>query len=57
MKITIETDQTKVTIEEYVETMQELLNVYRRCSIALTYHEESWNNAILENADQINNHA
>lgn len=55
MKITIETNETKVTIEEYFSTIEELLSVYKRCAIALTYHEDSWKDAILNEADEINN--
>lgn len=51
MKITIETNETKVTIEEYFVTIQELLDVYKRCAIALTYHENSWKDAIMDLAD------
>ena len=53
MKITIETNETKVTIEEYFGTIQELLDVYRRCAIALTYHPDCWDDAIIDMADEI----
>ncbi len=55
MKITIESNGTIVTIDEDVTTIYELLDVYRRCAIALTYHEDSWEEAILDEADEINN--
>lgn len=53
MKITIETNETKVTIEEWFGTIQDLLSLYKRCAISLTYHEDSWNEAILDEADEI----
>lgn len=54
MKITIETNEISVMIEEQVGTIIDLLDVYRRCAIALTYNQDSWDFSILEIADEIN---
>lgn len=53
MKITIETNETKVTIEEDEEDIYNLLNIFKRCAIAITYDEITWNEAILDEADEI----
>lgn len=53
MKITIETNETKVTIEEYNEDIYNLLDIFKRCAIALTFTEITWNEAILDEADEI----
>ena len=55
MKITIETKETTIIIEENINDIFELLDIFKRCSIALTYQERSWNEAILNEADDINN--
>ena len=55
MKITIESHETKVSIEENIELISELLDVFKRCAIALTFTEHCWNEAILNEADELNN--
>ena len=55
MKITIETGNTKIYIEENAVTINELLDIFKRCAIAITYHEDTWYEAILDAADEINN--
>lgn len=53
MKITIKTNETKVTIEEHNDHIYNLLDIFKRCAIALTYSEIAWNEAILDEADEI----
>jgi|688.fasta_scaffold325117_4 hypothetical protein len=55
MKITIETNEMSVMIEEQVGDIKDLLDVYRRLAIALTYHQDSWDIAIFEISDEIKN--
>ena len=52
MKITIETNEISVMIEEQVGDIKDLLDVYRRLAIALTYHPDSWEDAIMDLADE-----
>lgn len=52
MKITIEQYHTKVTIEEPFESMRDLLSIYHRLSLAITYDQSTWEEAILDMADK-----
>ena len=53
MKITIEHYDSIVTIEENFETMHELLDIYKRLALAITFSENLWREAILDTADDL----
>lgn len=51
MKITIEYHETKVVIEEPIESIDDLLHMFKRCAYALTYDEQTWKCAVLDMAN------